>query len=185
MGDSVDIMTVSVKVNPALREYLLCINSGSDLIIPDYGDPLWTLVKSHLQLVPPSYSPQAPGPVPGHVRIALPTTSHGKPLYNHDKKAVVGNNYLFRNYLDTAAQRKVEHHLMKTFKDRFRHFMAGYLADHGEETDFQIKDAIDCFCRIYCMKMDAVTYEMLRKDWYRFRNRETPSEMSIEIKENM
>ena len=186
MGNE-DIVTVSVKVSRPLREYLVCVNGGSDILVPDYGDPLWTLVKSHLQLMPDNYVPHpaSDGPSENAIRIALPTTTGAKPLYNLDKGRVINNNFLFRCFLDADAQRKVEAQLSKIFKDRFRHFMAGYLADHDTDDSFQIKDAIDRFCSIYRLEMDSITYEMLRKDWYRFRNRETPSDPCTEVKENI
>lgn len=184
---SSDYILVSVSVHPVLRDYIVSTN-GSDLLVPDDRGPLWVAVKSHLRQCPADYKPMTAAPVPGEIRIVLPPISASKPILNVNIDEVIRTNFLSRNYLDRKGQRVVADLLMKTFKDRYRAFMTGYLASHPNQSgrDSQIKDGIDEFCRIHRITMDdKITYEMLRKDWYRFRSRESSSDFCDEVKENI
>lgn len=177
-----DVMTVWVKVNEALREYLMCINGGSDILYPDTTGELWILVKSHLKMVPNDYKPELPQPKPGYIRIALGTSPGGLPVYNIQKCEKIHINYLFRNYLDEDSQRIIEHFLMKNFKTVYRAFMTGAVTTN---TDACVKEAIYTFCDVHHLTMNSITYEMLRKDWYRYRKRTARGEPCQEIKEEI
>lgn len=179
-----DILSIPVKVNPVLREYLVCIHGGSDLIPVDYQGPVWTVVKTHLDTIPNDWTPDIGGSAPDRIRLLMPTSHSGKRLYNQTAGAVIQTNYLYRSYLSEKGQRRVESILMKTFKDNFRQYMTGYLSSVRSGAVPKIKDAIESFCELYQLEMEAVTYEMLKKDWYRYRNRETPYEPDISIKES-
>lgn len=184
---SEDYILVSVTVHPVLRDYIVSTN-GSPVLVPDDKGPLWVAVKSHLLQCPADYKPLGREPEPGEIRIVLPPiSSTNSPLLNINIDEIIHTNFLFRNYLDRKGQRMVADLLMKTFKDRYRAFMTGYLASHPNQgTDSQIKDGIDEFCRIHRITMDdKITYEMLRKDWYRFRTRESPSDFCDDVKENI
>ena len=184
-----DYMLVSVSVPPALRDYLLSVNNDSDILFLDYRGPIWVAVKSRLRPVPADYTPEPIEPQPGKIRLVLPSTSAAKPLLNFHLDAVIYTNLLFRNYLGPDDQKAVAALLDKSFKDRYRSFMTGYLASHPSQAGRgpQIKEGIEEFCRIHRIGMDSsnITSEMLRKDWYRWRMRETPSELCVEVKENI
>ncbi len=184
--ESEEPILVYCKVHPVLRDFIVATR-GTDLIVADDRGPLWVAVKSHLREVPNDYKPHAIGPVEGTIRIALPPISASSPIFNVAAGATIVCNFLYRNFLDKRGQSVVSDLLMKTFKDQYRSFMAGYLASHPNQTaDSQIKDAIDEFCRIYRITMDdKITYEMLRKDWYRWRTRESSSDVCDEVKENV
>lgn len=173
-------MMVHIKVNKALREYLLGINGGSDIIRPDYQSELWVVVKTRLRTVPSDYKPFPPAPMPDYIRIALPSGNHLDPLYVMQVGAVIESNTLFRNYLDEEGQKQVEAFLMKGFKKTFRDYMTGAVSCN---TELAIKEAIYRFCEVHCLEMEAITYEMLRKDWYRYRNRTARGEPSTDVKE--
>lgn len=177
---------VYVSVHPALRDYIVSVY-GSDLIIPDDKGALWATVKSHLVQVPNDYKPHPAGPAEGHVRIALPPISASSPIYNFQAGQCIVTNFLYRNFLSKTGQRIVAELLMKDFKGQYRAFMAGYLASHpNQSAESQIKEGIDEFCRIHCIGMDdKITYEMLRKDWYRFRTRDSVSDFCDDVKENI
>ena len=51
---------VNVKVHPALREYILSVNAGSDIIVPMRDSRLWGLVKMYLEPIPSDYRPVFP-----------------------------------------------------------------------------------------------------------------------------
>lgn len=177
-----ELNLVYCKVNKALREYLLGIRGGSDLLYMDYKSPPWVMVKSRLRPVPEHYVPQLPGPHPDLIRIVIPSTTHKmRKIFNLQADRIIEGNPLFRHYLDEQGQKDVEELLMKDFKQVFRSYMTGAVTCN---TELEIKNAIDRFCEVHNLEMDAITYEMLRKDWYRYRQRETKSEPAPVVKEN-
>lgn len=177
---------VYVSVSQMLRDFIVSTR-GTDLIIADDKGPLWVLVKTHLRHIPNDYQPHTAGPVPGQVRIALPPISASSPIFSLAAGAKLVCNFLYRNYLDHKGQVAVAEQLMKTFKDQYRSFMAGYLATHPNQRGAsQIKEGIDEFCRIHRIALDdKIAYETLRKDWYRWRTRDTSSDFCEDVKENV
>lgn len=186
MKDSQDIQTASVKVLPCLREYILSVNGGSDIITPGRESKLWGIVKMHLDLVPPDYKPVPASGSEDCIRIAL-YRSHRK-QYNHNSRKVDPGkkrpnpqfvvDTIWRNYLNPVGQEAVAAHLMHTFKMTYRSYMTGAL---GNNPELSIHDAIYSFCELYHITMENITYEMLRKDWFRFRKKHgTSSPIPVE-----
>ena len=167
MGKEDNIMTVDVKVSRPIREYVLSINDGSDLIKPERGSLLWGLIKLHLDLVPETYRPVPPDKRQDYIRIALYRTRSTK-SYTVNTGRNMEVNTLFRNYLNEEGQRAVSDHIARGFKQTFRAYMGGAL---GNNPDLTIHDAVYEFCSDYNISMDSITYDMLRKDWYRFKKR--------------
>lgn len=171
-----DIQTVSVKVLPCLREYILGVNGGSDIIIPGRESKLWGIVKMHLDLIPPDYKPVPASGSKDCIRIAI-YRSHRR-CYNHNSRNVergkkrpnpnIVVDTIWRNYLNPVGQEAVAAHLMHTFKLVYRSYMTGAL---GNNPNLSIHDAIYSFCELYHISMESITYEMLRKDWFRFRKK--------------
>lgn len=159
-----DHMTVLVKVHPALKEYIVSINSG-DTIYPERGSHLWGLVSMHLQLTPPDYTPTPDTSTPDDcIRIAL-FDSHARTWCN-DLNRTIWQNSIFRNHLGPKAQRAIARHLMADFKHTFRAYMTGAI---NNNPDISIAEAIDEFCSDYHITMQQLTVDLLRKDWYRWR----------------
>lgn len=184
--ESEEPILVYVKVHQVLRDFIVATR-GTDLIVADDKGPLWTTVKSFLRNIPNDYKPHPAGPVAEYVRIVLPPISASSPIFNIPAGGTIVCNFLYRNYLDKRGQTAVADQLMKEFKGTYRSFMAGYLATHPNQRGYsQIKEGIDEFCRIHRINMDdKITYEMLRKDWYRFRTRESSTDFCDEVKENI
>lgn len=157
-------MTVIVKVHPALKEYLVSINSG-DTIIPDKGTQLWGLVSMHLELTPSDYTPVPIGGIPEDcIRIAI-FNSHSR-TWCMDLSRSIWQDTIFRNYLSPKGQRTVARHLMADFKHTFRAYMTGAI---NNNPDISIAEAIDEFCNDYSITTQQLTIDLLRKDWYRWR----------------
>lgn len=155
-------MIVSVQVHPALREYLMCVNNGATTIYPERGTRLWGLVSMHLSVQPAT---AVPGNDPQKcINVAI-FNSHA-PTWCMDKKRTIYQDTLFRNHLTPKGQRAVARHLMDDFKQTFRAYMTGALSNNAQ---LNITDAIDEFCNDYGITTEQLTYDMLRKDWYRFR----------------
>ena len=176
MKSSQDLQTASVKVLPCLREFILCVNGGSDIIIPGRESKLWGIVKMHLDLVPPDYKPVPASGSDNCIRIAI-FRSHrmcynrNSHKYDPGKKRPNPNivvDTIWRNYLNPVGQEAVASHLMHTFKLAYRSYMTGAL---GNNPELRIHDAIYSFCELYHITMENITYEMLRKDWFRFRKK--------------
>lgn len=157
---------VYVKVPPALREYILSVNSGSDVIAPSRESRLWGLVKMYLEPAPRDYRPMPESGHPDYIRVALYTTK--RKVWSIPSGNMVTLDTLYRDYLSEAGQRAVCRHLMGEFKNTFRAYMTGALSNNP---DLEISDAIDEFCSDFGIEMEKITVEMLRKDWYRFRKR--------------
>lgn len=170
-----DRALVSVKVSPALREYIVSINSGSDIISPSKGSRLWGLVKMHLETIPSDYMPVSPEGSCDSIRIALLKSK--KKTYSFPSQRTVHLHTLYRDYLSDKGQRAVSKHLMKGFKQTFHAYMAGALNNNA---DLDIVEAIDEFLSDYHIEPEKVTVEMLRKDWYRYRQRFENLEQSAE-----
>ena len=160
------MQTVSVRVVPALRSYICSVNNGSDTIFPDRKSRLWGLVKTHLVVVPPDFRPSTVAEDAHTVKIVL-YNSHRR-NWNHPSRKVLVEDTLWRNYLAETGQNVVADYLMRYFKQTFRSYMAGAI---GNNPSLSIKQGILRFCSLYRIDMDVVTYEMLRKDWFRFRQR--------------
>lgn len=162
-------MIVPVQVHPALREYLVCINSGTATIFPDRGSRLWGLVSMHLSVQPTTFA-ESPDPEQS-INIAI-FNSHA-PTWCMDKKKTIYQDTLFRNHLTPKGQRAIARHLMDDFKQTFRAYMTGAISNNEQ---LNITDAIDEFCNDYGITTEQITYDMLRKDWYRFRQKSQNAE---------
>lgn len=176
MKDCQDIQTVSVKVLPCLREFILSVNGGSDIITPGRESKLWAIVKMHLDLVPSDFKPTPASGDPSCIRIAL-FRSHRVQYNVNSHKFEPGKkrpnpqfivDTIWRNHLNQVGQEAVASYLMHTFKMTYRSYMTGAL---GNNPDLTIHDAIYSFCELYHIAMENITYEMLRKDWFRFRKK--------------
>lgn len=166
MKDSKDMMTVSVTVSKALKSYLLAVNEGSDIIVPCRESRLWGLVKTHLDLIPHDYTPVPASGCEDAIRIAVHATHRRG--YNYPSRKVMVTDSLWRCHINPTGQRVIADYLSRFFKHSFRSYMTGALANNDK---LKIHDAILNFCQLHDIDMDLVTYEMLRKDWYRFRGR--------------
>ena len=167
-----ELTTVSVRVHPALREYLLAINNNSDIIFPKWGGRLQGLLAMYLTNVPSGYKPAPISGRPDEIRIVLHNGK--KKTWSYMKGRIFEVNPLFIAYITDTGQRVIADHLMDGFKQTFRAYMEGAL---GNNTELSIKEAIEEFCNDYSIELEHVTYDMLRKDWYRYRARkeEDPS----------
>ena len=110
---------------------------------------------------------------PGHHPAGLQADAIGiyktkRQEYNRNARRVIYQETLFRDYLTPAGQKAIADYLTRYFKQTFRSYMSGALGNNGE---LSIHDAIHQFCTLYKINMDIITYEMLRKDWFRFRRR--------------
>lgn len=171
-----DRAMVSVKVHPALKEYILAINCGSDIITPQRDSRLWGLVKMYLEPVPAGYKPVPIEGTPDCIRIALYRAS--RMAYSFPDRGTVSIHTLYRDYINETGQRVIARHLMLGFKQTFRAYMNGALSNNP---DLDISEAIDEFCADYRIENERITIDMLRKDWYRFRLRCSAARAAVPV----
>lgn len=164
-------MLVDVAVHPALREYITCTHNGSSVIYPDKGSRLWGLVSMYLSVQPTVRTREEPAE--SSIQIAI-YNSHA-PVWCVDKRRTIHQDTLFRNYLTPKGQKAIAKHLMETFKQTYRAYMQGALSNNVQLT---ITDAIDEFCNDYRITCERITYDMLRKDWYRHRLKTSGGEIA-------
>lgn len=162
-----DISTVSVQVSPAIREYILSINLGSDILMVGRESLLWGIVKMQLDLIPSGYRPVPTEGRTGEIRIALLKSRCDK-VFNVNLNKVAEINTLFRNYLTASGQKAVCNYLDKQFHQTFRAYMGGAL---NNNPDLSIHEAIYEFASDYNIELEHISYDALRKDWYRFKKR--------------
>lgn len=162
-----EMMTVDVRVGVCLREYVISTR-GSDVIVPAKDSVLWCLLKQHLVTSASGYVPPDPSLAGEYIRIAL-RSSHSARTYSIPSRRIVQLNTLFRCYLEPTGERVIRRHLDHEFKKCFHDYMLGC----SNNTDLKITEAIEEFCNDHNIDgTDHITVEMLRKDWYRFRQRE-------------
>lgn len=161
-----DRMTVPVRVPKYIRDYIRGINADSDVVVPEYHSLLWATVKANLDLVPRDGLPPL-NPESTYIHITIYSSKHRK-IYNiASGKIIRHSDVLFRCHLSEDGQKAVSDYIVRGFKQDYRSYMSGAL---GNNPDLSIKDAIEEFCNDRNVEMDdALTYDMLRKDWYRFR----------------
>ena len=162
-------MVVAVRVHPALREYITCTHNGADTIYPDRGSRLWGLVSMHLTVQPATRTDEDPSDC--CIKVAI-FNSHAQ-TWCMDKKKPIYQDTLFRNYLTPKGQKAIARHLMDDFKQTFRAYMNGAISNNEQ---LSITDAIDEFCNDYKISCEQLTYDMLRKDWYRYRMKSVDGE---------
>lgn len=167
MTNKQEHITVQVKVHPALKEYILAINEGSDTIVPEKDSRLWGTLRQYLETIPADYVPQPLSSTPENViQVALLNGYHR--IWDIKKKRLTAMNPLFRCYLSPKGQRAIARYLMADFKHTFRAYMTGAISNNP---DLSITDAIDEFCTDYKITMQQLTMDLLRKDWYRWRQK--------------
>lgn len=153
-------MNVDCKVGAVIKEFIVSTN-GSDVLDPDKNSFLWALVKQHL--VTAAHS----SPVDDrreYISILMRYTESTK-MYSVPSQKVVSINTLFRCYITEKGQAIIRKHFEKEFKKTFHDYMKGAM----NNSDLQIKDAIEEFCNDHNLSLDKVSFDMLKKDWYRYR----------------
>lgn len=167
-------MTVSVKVHPTIREFIINTN-GSDTIYPHKDDWMWLLLKQHLDTSPTDFNPQQDDEL-CTIKIMLLDT-HRSWMVHHKKKGNFRNKLdpnmvridtLFRWYLSEASQESISRHLRTQFKEYFHNFVYASLVANPR---LEQKQAIHLFCDEHEITFNNISEDMLIKSWQRSRQR--------------
>ncbi len=73
---------------------------------------------------------------------------------------------IYRNYLDDRRQYLISRELQKLFKEIFSKYILAFCRGNKMKRGSQ-KNAINDFCEVYNIKLDAINFEMLKKTWDR------------------
>lgn len=141
-------ITVAIKVKPYLKDYIIAIYGMEPVKISD-SNRLSPLFLKRLCKVPENYKPLKD--YSEYIIFELP--------FNCDK------NIRYNNYIPDAKQKYIAEFFESEFKAQFRMFMN----ENQDKFSGILKDIIFEFMRIYEIDSGEDTYEMLKKDYYRFR----------------
>ena len=154
-------MKVAVSVSPIIREYIIDVNNGSDIITPKRGDLLWGLTKQYLETAP--MQPVAKDNDAHYIYIEL-LDCHSTKSYNQQAGCSIYMNTLFRWNLSETGQNKVHSVLKKNFKAIMHTFIMGQLSANPE---MQQREAMEEFCTMFNLSMQNITPDMIKKSWDR------------------
>lgn len=169
-------IAVDVRVPAALREYVVCVNGGSPLLVPEKSSVLWGLLKHHL-ITCKRWMPIPREERGQYIQIALRYGACTK-VWNIPSQKEVYINTLCRFYLDKRGQGVIAKYLDACFKASFRDYMIGALSNN---VNLSVTEAINGFCSDYDITEEKILDTTLRKDWYRFRKRREKNNNLISI----
>ena len=140
--------TITIKLKPYLQEYLICSLSTNTA---SKGNIIGKLLKPLLDIRPPEVVPEFPTG-PEYITFVLPYYNDfwvKSNLWVNER-----NQAIFESYLEWH------------FKDLFFHYMNDKVRFYKS-----FKKCILQFCYDHNITFSYLNYEMLKKDYYRKRNR--------------
>jgi hypothetical protein len=141
---------VAIKIDQqCLKDYIIA-QYGEEPIQITAANKLSSLFVKRLAVSPPDHKPVLKSS-PGYLIFELP--------YNDDK------NIRYNCYINEKKQRRIIEFFESEFKFQFRMFMNENLG----KTTCQQQDTIYEFTRTYNIDCSEDTYELLKKDYYRYR----------------
>lgn len=153
------MFTIDVKVTKIVREFLIA-KYGSDTIQLYRDDYFTQKIKHILESKSKDYIPIKDDERYNYIRLQI-----------HDFRMSLGQKSLSYTheenaYLSEYLQMALSKEFTKYFKEVFHSYVLAYcIARGGKEGSG--RDAIYSFCDIYCLPMNSIDYDMLRKSWSR------------------
>lgn len=140
-------MQVTIKLKPHLQEFLLC-SHGSNKV--SYKDIYGSMLAPYLEYTPADKTPTLVQQEKSFLQLELAHWLGGKEIRNGSV------------YVSEENQKNFE----RTLSLYFREIFFNYMDDKIRYND-QIKICIEKFCMDYRISFDHITYEMLKKAYYR------------------
>ena len=165
---------IYIKVHPALRDFVLFTNNGSDLLIPKRNDLIWMAIKQQLVTKAESCTIKDTDSL---IRIRMFDTH--KHLYMQypkkrgERSGVSGRSEdmhlvwvdtCHRCYLSERGNNVISRMLSKQFKHHFLTFMFTYLTANPK---IEQKKVMLFYCEKFNISDSKITEEMLMKSWNR------------------
>lgn len=153
------MFTVDVRVTPIVREFLIA-KYGSETIKLSKDDYFTQKIRHILQNKSTSYVPVKESDRHNYIKLQI-----------HDFKMSIRNKSLSYTheenaYLSEYLQMALSKEFTKYFKEVFHSYVLAYCIAR-EKKDGSVRDAIYSFCDIYCLPMNNIDFDMLRKSWSR------------------
>lgn len=167
-------MKIPVQVHPIVREYLID-TTGSDTIVPQRHDLIWSTIKQYLETIPETNS--EPMPADKTIYIEL-LDCRSTPVFCIQKAAFVHVNTLFRWHLSAKGQAKINHILRANFKAQLHAFIQGAV---GCNPQLEQREAMEAFCDLHNLTMQKVTPDMIRRSWDRSDHKRKLSDRSARV----
>jgi hypothetical protein len=144
-------ITVTIKIEQqCLKDYIISAY-GDEPVKINSANKLSSLFIKRLDKAPFGLKPVF-GNKPGYLTFELP--------YNEEK------NIRYNFYINEKKQRRIVEFFESEFKTQFRMFMNENIGNIPI-----LQDAIFEFTRVYNIDCSEETYEMLKKDYYRYRKK--------------
>lgn len=161
---------VEIRVPQSLYSYILH-TCGGDTVRLGKGGVLWNVLKQHLicytQWHLENRSRESGAPV---IKIEL-LRKNGAQIPGKD----ISLNTSSRRYISLKGNRIVVRLLISEFQKTFLDYMSGASMANPQ---LNIKDAINIFCDDYGLNF-LDSYEMLKKRWYRYRQKESSHQNTL------
>ena len=149
---------IKVRVSPIIREFYMCVNNGSDVLVCTNRDSLNEKIKYLLKLPPKDYSNIDKFEAILQIKLA--------DFHILNRRVFID----YRNYLSDAGNRVVFNELNSSFKKILHNYVAAYVSSRGLSSGSQ-KAAIIDFCEFYNLSLTKINYEMLKKSWDRSKEK--------------
>lgn len=168
-------MKVPVKVSPIIREYIMDVNNGSDVIVPSRGDLMWGYIKQYLETAPTSTIELEKD---SHYIYVELLDCHSTRCYSRQSDRTIFMNTLFRWNLSAEGQNKIHSALKKNFKAIMHTFIMGQLSANPE---MQQREAMEEFCSTFNLSMQNITPDMIKKSWDRSDHKKKLHDNSVRL----
>lgn len=167
---------VDIKVGSSIRQWVMSLNDGSDMIHLDKRTNLWAIVKQNLELVPADY--RIINDRSEYISIELLVTRGSNPVYNIPSQKDIRLNELYRCYISQEGQNAIKRYLENQLRNAFVIYMVARSAQ--VESSEKISHAITSFLLDYDLPVERKMVARLMKYWYRYRQKH-PEKNAIPI----
>lgn len=153
-------MIISIPIKPYLKDFLVNIY-GQEPIPTSKKNIIGILVEPILKKPPVDYIPQQTISKPDNILIEI---------IKCKKKKELEKNPLYYHYISLDDQLKLQRGILNIFNHIFYTFTDSYILAYSKgNIKYEIKNCIDDFCNEYDINKDNADYEMLKKNYYRYR----------------
>mgnify|MGYP006304734355 CR=1 FL=1 len=154
-------MIIEISIKAYLKDYLVHLHGGQHPIPLTKRTALGKMVYQYSEKVPPDCM-YRPGDISDRRKLIL-------------EVGFLGNNNELRKdpdyyfYIPRDKQRIIEDIFDTVFKELFHE----YIDQNREDFEKRIKDSIEKFCDDRDIAFDNITYEALKKSYYRYRKKQS------------
>lgn len=157
------MFTVDVKVTPIVKEFLVS-KYGSDTITLGKDDYFTQKIRHIIQRKPDAYKPIKPEDRGNYIRMQV------KDVNFSIKSKSFACHHAEHSFLTDYLQLALSKELTKYFKEVFHSYVLAFCIAKNCVDGVQ-RDAIYSFADVFCLPMNKIDFDMLRKSWMRSNER--------------